>query len=57
MTTKFPLPIYALFLVAFFVVQDPSAEADDDSIPHIVHKDGRCALFVDGAPYLMLGAR
>ena len=27
------------------------------SLPHIVEKDGRYALFVDGAPYLMLGAQ
>src|SRR5580658_10881073 len=57
MTAKFPLPIYALFLVAFVMVQDPLAKADGDSIPHIVQKDGRYALFVDGAPYLMLGAQ
>jgi hypothetical protein len=57
MTTKFPLPIYALVLLAFFIVQGPSAEADDESIPHIMHKDGRYALFVDGEPYLMLGAQ
>ena len=25
------------------------------AFPHIVAKDGRYALFVDGAPYLMLG--
>jgi beta-galactosidase GanA len=57
MTAKFPLPIYALFLVAFVMVQDPLAKADGDSIPHIVQRDGRYALFVDGAPYLMLGAQ
>ncbi|MGD0767281.1 MAG: DUF5597 domain-containing protein [Tepidisphaeraceae bacterium] len=35
----------------------PQARADDGSIPRIVQKDGRYALFVDGAPYLMLGAQ
>ena len=31
--------------------------AADDSLPRIVQKDGRYALMVDGAPYLMLGAQ
>jgi hypothetical protein len=34
-----------------------SAKAEDESLPHIVEKNGRFALFVDGAPYLMLGAQ
>ncbi|MDW5264786.1 MULTISPECIES: DUF5597 domain-containing protein [Acidobacteriaceae] len=29
----------------------------NDSLPRIVQKDGRYALFVDGAPFLMLGAQ
>lgn len=29
----------------------------NQSLPRIVHKDGRYALFVDGAPFLMLGAQ
>jgi hypothetical protein len=28
-----------------------------DSLPHFRHRDGRHALFVDGAPYLILGAQ
>jgi len=33
------------------------AQAKDHPIPRIVEKDGRYALFVDGAPYLMLSAQ
>ncbi|HVN06800.1 MAG TPA: DUF5597 domain-containing protein [Bryobacteraceae bacterium] len=33
------------------------AETSQPPIPRIVHKDGRYALFVDGAPYLILGAQ
>jgi beta-galactosidase GanA len=37
----------------------PAAEraAANHTMPHLVEKDGRHALFVDGAPYLMLGAQ
>ena len=31
--------------------------ATQPQLPHIVEKDGRYALFVDGAPYLILGAQ
>ena len=31
------------------------AQVAESPIPSIVHKDGRYALFVDGAPYLILG--
>src|SRR5581483_4705189 len=34
----------------------PSAAAEP-TLPHFVHKEGRHALFVDGAPYLILGAQ
>lgn len=34
-----------------------SARAEDSSLPRIVQKDGRFALFVDDAPYLILGAQ
>jgi len=34
-----------------------SAQVKEDPIPRVVRKDGRFALFVDGAPYLMLGAQ
>jgi beta-galactosidase GanA len=32
-------------------------QAADLSLPHIVKRDGRYALFVDGTPYLILGAQ
>src|SRR3954469_13843434 len=34
-----------------------TAQATDHSLPRIVHPDGRYALLVDGAPYLVLGAQ
>ena len=34
-----------------------SALADSSAMPHIEKQNGRYALFVDGAPYLMLGAQ
>jgi hypothetical protein len=42
--------------VILLTLISPFARADD-SLPHIVQKDGRYALFVDGAPYLILGAQ
>jgi beta-galactosidase GanA len=33
------------------------AQADDHSLPHLVTQDGRHALIVDGAPFLILGAQ
>ena len=33
------------------------AQAGPQPIPRIVQKDGRYSLFVDGAPYLMLGGQ
>ena len=33
------------------------AQTNQPSLPHIVQKEGRYALFVDGAPYLILGAQ
>ena len=35
----------------------PAAQAKERPLPRLVKKDGRYALFVDGAPYLMLGAQ
>ena len=34
-----------------------TAQADDSMLPHLVQKDGRHALIVDGAPFLILGAQ
>jgi Domain of unknown function (DUF5597)/Glycosyl hydrolases family 35 len=33
------------------------AQTEDSSLPHVVKKDGRFALIVGGAPYLILGAQ
>jgi hypothetical protein len=41
-------------LLTGFSVQ---AQSSDPSLPHILRKDGRYALMVDNAPYLMLGAQ
>jgi Domain of unknown function (DUF5597)/Glycosyl hydrolases family 35 len=44
-------------LVASGFAMDLHAQAKQEPIPQIVKKDGRYALFVDGGPYLMLGAQ
>ena len=44
-------------LVASSIAMDLHAQVKQQPIPQIVKKDGRFALFVDGAPYLMLGAQ
>ena len=51
-------PVSALLaaLGASLVVTLP-AQVKEDPIPRVVKKDGRFALFVDAAPYLMLGAQ
>jgi hypothetical protein len=33
------------------------AQGQDQSLPRLVHENGRHALMVDGAPYLVLGAQ
>ena len=48
--------------LAFAVLQAPAqvqvpAQTGVRPIPRLVHQDGRFALFVDDAPYLMLGAQ
>ncbi len=44
-------------LAATLVAAPLQAQTEPHPIPHIVKKDGRFALFVDDAPYLMLGAQ
>src|SRR5208337_4470382 len=44
-------------LVAASVVVTLHAQVKERSIPRLVKKDGRYALLVDDAPYLMLGAQ
>src|ERR1039458_7688740 len=44
-------------LVAVSVAHTLPAHVKESPIPRLVKKDGRYALMVDGAPYLMLGAQ
>ena len=44
-------------LVGFSACLALQAQVKDHPVPSIVQKDGRYALMVDGAPYLMLGAQ
>jgi hypothetical protein len=44
-------------LLACGALRQLHAQSKDHPLPQIVEKDGRYALFVDGAPYLMLGAQ
>ncbi len=45
------------FLLACISTQTTFAQSNAHPIPRIEQKDGRYALFVDGAPYLMLAAQ
>jgi hypothetical protein len=44
-------------LAATLVVASLHAQVEERPLPRVVKKDGRFALFVDDAPYLMLGAQ
>ncbi len=52
--TMYLSKLYPLVLAAGFLLQ---AQQTDPTLPKIVHRDGRYALFVDGAPFLILGAQ
>lgn len=48
----------AVFLIAMFLmIFTTQAQPADRSLPHLVHKNGRHALVVDGRPFLILGAQ
>ena len=47
----------ATCLVALPLVPAPAAAPPSRPLPRLIEKDGRHALLVDGAPYLMLGAQ
>jgi hypothetical protein len=53
------IPLWQIIAIAAiaFPLNAARAASDDNAIPHIVQKDGRYALFVDGSPYLILGAQ
>ncbi|HEX4054548.1 MAG TPA: DUF5597 domain-containing protein [Tepidisphaeraceae bacterium] len=55
--TEFQLRWVLFVATAILAIPLAQAQGDDASLPHIVQKDGRYALFVDGAPYLILGAQ
>lgn len=44
-------------VICLAVLVSSSYAQHSNELPHIVKKDGRYALFVNGAPYLMLGAQ
>jgi beta-galactosidase GanA len=46
-----------ILLVAGLWIGDARAQTDNDPLPHLVTRDGRHALIVDGAPFLILGAQ
>ncbi len=52
-----PSPACLAVLALGILAAGLSAQSDSQSLPRIVEKDGRHALFVDGAPYLILGAQ
>jgi len=46
-----------IVFAAAFLTSTALAETDSSSLPHIVTQNGRHALVVDGAPFLILGAQ
>jgi beta-galactosidase GanA len=49
------LVAFAVLMSAFAVTTN--AQRADNSLPHLASRDGRYALIVDGAPFLILGAQ
>ena len=53
-----PLVLAALVVLVPVLCASPArAQADNNPLPHLVTQDGRHALIVDGAPFLILGAQ
>lgn len=52
-----PVFRWAAILAAWITAATLCAQTRERPLPRLVHKDGRYALFVDDAPYLMLGAQ
>jgi beta-galactosidase GanA len=52
-----PVALFLSAIVFAFAFSSGAQSSPNTQLPHIVEKDGRFALFVDGAPYLMLGAQ
>jgi beta-galactosidase GanA len=55
--TRFLAPRASLIGLVGLLASPVIALAADHPLPRLVHKDGRHALLVDGAPYLVLGAQ
>ncbi len=51
-----PLAVLAVLLSGFYAGA-LRAQTDNNPLPHLVARDGRHALIVDGAPFLILGAQ
>ncbi len=50
-------PRAVAFLASLVLAGGLTAQASDPSLPHLVRKEGRHALVVDGAPFLILGGQ
>lgn len=57
MLLRSPLLAFTLLSASFCVPLSAQNRGADASMPRVVEKDGRHALLVDGAPYLMLGTQ
>ena len=54
----FPITLACLAaLLPALCAANARAQADNNPLPHLVSRDGRHALIVDGAPFLLLGAQ
>ena len=45
------------FVASLVLASHPITQAGEPTLPHLVRKDGRHALIVDGAPFLILGGQ
>jgi len=52
---RYQAPVFIISI--FSMVVTLRAQTTNPSLPHLVHKDGRHALIVDGEPFLILGAQ
>jgi hypothetical protein len=49
---------FSIFVLSFFFsLVSLHAQSTNASLPHLIHKNGRHALMVDGKPFLILGAQ
>ena len=57
LSRRSPKSLIGFILSAALLAGGPAAEAQGSDMPRIETREGRHALIVDGAPYLMLGAQ